>query len=84
MKNRQSSMRNLIYVLSEIIKTVPPDHEQFKENLVKLRDKTSMTAPEQHVNMWHDTQHVISQYFESMDKLPDWGIKFVNIWTNRV
>lgn len=77
-------MRNLIYVLEEIIKTIPDDHEQFKENLEKLRDKTSMTAPEQYVNMWHDTQQVISQYFESMDKLPDWGIKFVNIWTNRV
>ena len=77
-------MRNLIFVLNELIRIVPEDHEQFRENLVKLRDRTTITAPEQHCNMWQDTQMVISKYFEAMDTLPEWGTKFINIWTNRV
>jgi hypothetical protein len=48
-------MRNLILVLDEIIKLIPEKkHEEFKENLVKIRDKASYAAPEITYSLWNE------------------------------
>lgn len=77
-------MRNLILLLNDMIKMIPIEvHEEFKEKLEKIRDKTSFTAPEEQYSMWQEAQYEISKYFEQMDKLPEWGIPFINLWTNK-
>jgi hypothetical protein len=77
-------MRNLLLLLNDLIKLIPiEEHQDFKENLEKVRDRVSFTAPEDHYSMWQEAQYEISKYFERMDKLPKWGTPFVNLWTNR-
>ena len=78
-------MRNLILLLDEMIKLIPSDndHKIFKNDIIKVRDQASFTAPEQILNKWNEAQYEISKYFESMDKLPEWGLAFINLWTNR-
>jgi len=78
-------MRNLIFLLDELIKLIPcdNDHEIFKNNMIKVRDQASFTAPEQIIKKWNEAQYEISRFFEGMDKLPEWAVRFVNLWTNR-
>jgi hypothetical protein len=77
-------MRNLLVLLNDIIKLIPiEEHEEFKEKLEKVRDRSSFTAPEEQYNIWEDAQYEISKYFEPMNKLPEWAVTFINLWTNR-
>ena len=77
-------MRNLILVLNQIITLIPnAGHNEFKEKLEKIRYKASCAAPEIMCSMWHDTQLVISNHFENIDVLPEWGVEFIKIWTDK-
>lgn len=82
----KSKKRNLIYLLSSIIKLIPENSEenQFKEDLVKVRDKASYTDPDMMYFMWEEAQLVITNKFKNMEIMPEWCVQFVNVWTNKI
>jgi hypothetical protein len=82
----KSKKRNLIYLLSSIIKLIPEnsDENQFKEDLVKVRDKASYTDPDMMYFIWEEAQLVITNKFKNMEIMPDWCVEFINVWTNKI
>ena len=82
----KSKKRNLIYLLSSIVKLIPENSEenQFKEDLVKVRDKASYTDPDMMYFMWEEAQLVITNKFKNMEIMPEWCVQFVNVWTNKI
>lgn len=78
--------RNLIYLLNSIIQLIPENTEdkQFKEDLEKVRDRASFTDPDVMFYMWEQAQTIISNKFKYINDMPEWCVRFINLWTDKV
>ena len=78
--------RNLIYLLNSIIQLIPENAEdkQFKEDLEKVRDRASFTDPDVMFYMWEQAQTIISNKFKYINDMPEWCVRFINLWTDKV
>lgn len=78
--------RNLIYLLNSIIQLIPENAEnkQFKEDLEKVRDRASFTDPDVMFYMWEEAQLTITNKFKYMNDMPEWCVRFINLWTDKV
>jgi hypothetical protein len=81
--NISNKKRNLLFLLSNLIKIIPENEQQFKEDLEKVRDNCAYTDPDAMCTMWSQSQYIISNKFQSMTTLPDWSVQFINLWTNK-
>jgi hypothetical protein len=81
--NISTKRRNLLFLLSNLIKIIPENEQQFKEDLEKVRDDCGFTDPDAMCTMWNQSQSIISNKFESMTILPEWSVQFINLWTNK-
>lgn len=79
-------MRFLPYVLSEIIAVVSDSDElnQFSEDMQKMLERCSYTAPEDMGRHWAEAQLILNRYFTlPYEELSDLEKRVVDIWTNK-
>jgi len=82
--NKSTKRRNLLFLLTNLIKMIPENEQHFKEDLEKVRDNCAFTDPDAMLSIWNASQSIISKKFESMTTLPEWSVEFIKLWTNKL
>ena len=78
------SGRNIIVVLHKMISFVPPEEENFKYQLTKIKQGHPYKANEIQINSWIETQECIDSRLVdiSPDEMPEWMSQLLKVWTN--
>jgi len=69
-----------------MIKEIPEEEEELMTNMKEELESALYTAPENMHLKWNNVQSIITEKFnghKNMSTLPEWGVKMIEIWTNK-